>query len=232
MVNGVFPLDDCHEAVNVGESIEGSVGDVMYRDDVNGRGFAAMYFQGSDTSGAVIPNNGNLDMIYDFTISMNILFSRITQSQIIYYNGEHLGLKIRILGNGKIVVTLPPREDRNVQGRDRYHIPYFVDADIWYFMAFTYKYDTGILTAYILDINGEADVVVETVDIGSFTQATAGDVIVGGFRNRPFQGAMSCLQIYDEAFEQEHIMNELTECDIGRLMFTSLVDDSDLNFDK
>ena len=213
LVSSLFPLDDCHEAVNVGESIEGEVGDVMYTEDINGRESGAMFFKGSDTSGAVIPNTGNLDMVFDFTISMNIYFSRVQESQIIYYGGEHLGLKIRILQNGKIVVTLPPREDVNVQQQHRHHIPFFVEQDIWYFMAFTYKFDTGILTAYIKQ--GEM-ISVETIDIGSFTQATAGDVIVGGFRRNPFQGAMSCLQIFDIAYEQNYIMETITLCDVGK----------------
>ena len=209
----MFPLDDCHEANNVGETIEGTAGDVTYVENLDGRRFSAMFFQGSETSGALIPNTGQLDMIYDFTISMNIFFSRVTQSQIIYYNGEHLGLKIRVLDNGKIVVTLPPRDATSVRQQDRYHIPYFVEADQWYFMAFTYSYDAGQLTAYIK--KGE-ELTVETVDIGSFTQATAGDVIVGGFRVRPFRGAMSCLQLYDEVKTQDFINTTLTQCVFGK----------------
>ena len=196
-------------ANDVAMMTEGYLENIMYIANQAGRKYSAVQFNEDGDSNIVLPA-GNLDTVYDLTISFKILPVEWRETSILRYNPDEVGLEIKLQANGQLKITLPQRSATDMETATTHITAATLPADVWTFVTIVYSFDIEKLTIYF---NDNANI--EVFDVTQQASATIGDVLLGSKSEGGFVGALSCLQIYDTAYEYDFISTTIDACDPG-----------------
>ena len=207
---GLFPFRKETGGENIyGDSdTEAEIVGVSYADDIDEKIEYAVKFDGTPASYIEIPRNSKLDAAQDISIVMNIfpegdegeLFSyKVTGGGVQMSQREgtkegHSVLSVRFVKRTLLLV-----DDLTAE---------CLEHGKWNHITATYKYETGEACLFK---DGE---LVKKLNVGRNYIATQFAIRVGALENSvaPFQGRISCLQIYNYALELEDVKQSQYVC--------------------
>eukprot|EP00058_Branchiostoma_floridae_P016418 XP_002601906.1 hypothetical protein BRAFLDRAFT_86390 [Branchiostoma floridae] len=152
--------------------------------------------------GQEIPNNGELDVKRSFTI---LLFA--------YHLGGQPMLDYRSPGAGTLFWIWPDRQlyiDIQAPSSHGFHSASNLPQGQWMFLGVTYDYATGQVQLWRDGIN------ISSTNFGQLDHSTANPIKLAvshvDLHARPFNGKMSCLQIYNYALSKQEIWDAQNAC--------------------
>ena len=185
-----------------GNGNDGDVSSISYITVPGGSLRAAVMFAGSTNSFVHVAHGGSLDALYSLSVFMYIYvehdgfifnYGQGESGVGFYYEGTQLSFRFR-------------EKDQGLQFPET--VVSTVDKNQWYHAGVTYDYVTGVANLYI---DGEM------TNSRTFTNqrklATSADLYLGAIDNQnlpDFQGAISCLYIYDRAINEQEITDTMT----------------------
>ena len=146
------------------------------------------------------------------------MLHRILDTSLLKYNGDGIGFSIQQRSDGKLEVTVPSRSATEIVATDSFVVDRAFNVGVWYFISIVYTFDSGLVKVYVNEAGTTAGY---EHDIGQRVLATAGNIQIGGGSDDSFEGGLSCLQFYDNSYDESHVFQNFQTCNIGRFTFAN-----------
>ena len=175
----------------------------QYIRPVNGPGNtekAALRLKNTLKSFIHISNSGPLDVRYSMTVSMLLRIWSSSKGPVFvwepFYSNATYGMGLWLRGNGRLMFRTRLRDGFTANSKIAH-----IKSETMTYIAATYDSTTGTAVIYVDD----KLVIKESYRTGEMD--TGGRIAIGNQGGLPFDGVISCVQLYDGVLAQDEIFN-------------------------